>query len=128
MDGGAFQTSNVFTNVTSGIHSIVVIDTKGKCGVVTLIAHVLRYPHYFTPNGDGYNDTWAIWDLAYQTKARIFIYDRYGKLIKQISPTGQGWDGTYNGEMLPSTDYWFEVFYKLNGIDQEYKSHFSLKR
>lgn len=128
MDGGTIQASNVFSNVTGGIHSIVVTDTKGKCGVITLTAHVLRYPHYFTPNGDGYNDTWTIWDLAYQTKARIFIYDRFGKLIKQISPTGQGWDGTYNGELLPSTDYWFEVFYKLNGIDQEYKSHFSLKR
>lgn len=128
LDGGAFQTSNVFPNVSAGIHSVIVTDTKGKCGLVKLTAHVLKYPHYFTPNGDGYNDTWTIWDLAYQTKARIFIYDRYGKLIKQISPTGQGWDGTYNGELLPATDYWFEVFYNLNGVDQEFKSHFSLKR
>lgn len=128
MDGGPIQTSTIFSNVSSGIHTIVISDTKGKCGVTTLTAHVLRYPHYFTPNGDGYNDTWTIWDLAYQTKARIFIYDRHGKLIKQIGATGKGWDGTYNGELLPSTDYWFEVFYQLNGTDQEFKSHFSLKR
>ena len=128
MDGGLSQTSNVFQDVASGEHIIHVIDTKGACGDIVLIGHVLRYPHYFTPNGDGIHDTWNIWDLSYQPTARIFIFDRYGKFLKEMGPAGQGWDGTFNGEMLPSTDYWFQVYYKLNQKEQLFKAHFSMKR
>ena len=39
------------------------------------------------PNNDGFNDTWNIIGLAdYDPAARIYIFDRYGKLLKQISP------------------------------------------
>jgi gliding motility-associated-like protein len=38
-----------------------------------------------------------------------------------------GWDGTYNGQLLPSTDYWFTVQYQEQGT-KEFKAHFSLKR
>ena len=49
-------------------------------------------------NGDGFNDTWNIKDLEEQTTAVIYIYDRYGKLIKQIVPSNPFWDGTFEGE------------------------------
>jgi gliding motility-associated-like protein len=63
-----------------------------------------------------------------QEEAVIFIYDRYGKLIKQIRPRGPGWDGIYNDHALPSTDYWFEVRYTKDNSTNVFKSHFSLKR
>ena len=50
------------------------------------------------------------------------------KLIKQISRNGPGWDGTYNGTPLPSTDYWFIVSYQYNGEERTYKAHFTMKR
>ncbi|HEX8561649.1 MAG TPA: T9SS type B sorting domain-containing protein, partial [Flavobacterium sp.] len=62
---------------------------------------------------------------------KIYIFDRYGKLLKQISPaTGPagGWDGTFTGQLMPSTDYWFTVYYNENGTNKEFKAHFSLKR
>ena len=58
----------------------------------------------------------------------IYIYDRYGKLLKQISINGEGWDGTYNGNDLISDDYWFKIIYVENGIEKQFKAHFSLKR
>ncbi|RXR21542.1 T9SS type B sorting domain-containing protein, partial [Flavobacterium stagni] len=82
---------------------------------------------YFTPNGDGIHDTWNIVGLQ-NTTAKIYIFDRYGKLIKQISPSSLGWDGTYNGYLAPSTDYWFKVEYDEGGVMKEFKAHFSLKR
>ena len=88
----------------------------------------MKYPKFFTPNGDGLNETWNIWDLANQPDDIINIYDRYGKFIKQINTGGQGWDGNYNGQPLPSTDYWFQVFYRSNTTQQEFKAHFTLKR
>jgi gliding motility-associated-like protein len=127
LDHGLYQDSNVFTNVAPGIHTIIVTDTNG-CTNLTTTVLVLGYPNFFTPNDDTYNDTWNIIGLNNQPDARIHIYDRYGKYIKQISPSTEGWDGTMNGHLLPSTDYWFTVEYKENGKSKEFKSHFSLVR
>ncbi|HLA54746.1 MAG TPA: T9SS type B sorting domain-containing protein, partial [Flavobacterium sp.] len=89
---------------------------------------IIDYPPYFTPNGDGVHDTWNIWSLRDQPSTKIYIFDRYGKFLKQISPEGLGWDGTFNGKPLPSTDYWFTVYYPETGKTTEFKAHFSLKR
>jgi gliding motility-associated-like protein len=128
LDDGIFQTSNVFSDVDSGQHAITIRDIKGKCDNQILFANVLKYPKFFTPNNDGFNDTWNITDLAIQADAVINIFDRYGKLLKRLSPSGVGWDGTFNGSPLPATDYWFQTYYTQNGIAQVFKSHFSLKR
>ena len=126
IDGGAFQESNVFTGVSPGEHTITVIDSQG-CTYLQETVLVIDYPNFFTPNGDGYNDTWNIIGLN-QPEAKLYIFDRYGKLIKQLSTTGPGWDGTYNGEQLPSTDYWFSLEYLENGVAKEFKAHFAMKR
>jgi len=128
LDDGDFQTDNVFHNVDSGEHAITIKDTKANCDNLILFAKVLKYPKFFTPNGDGYNDTWNIPDLAYEPDAFISIFDRYGKLLKRIKPSGMGWDGNFNGEELPSTDYWFSATYTKDGVIQEFKAHFSMKR
>lgn len=127
LDGGSWQDSNVFQNVTSGTHTITVRD-KNDCGSATTEALVVNYPHFFTPNGDGHNDTWNIKDLKDQLTSKISIFDRYGKLITRITPNGQGWDGMYQGKLMPSTDYWFTVNYTENGQEKEFRAHFAMKR
>ncbi len=124
LDNGALQSSNVFTNVSSGLHTITVVDTQG-CTYLTYEVYVIEYPQYFTPNGDGYNDTWFIAGL--QATDKINIFDRYGKFIKQLQGE-ESWDGTYNQQQLSSTDYWFTVDYTENGNPKQFKAHFSLKR
>ena len=129
IDNGPTQTSNVFTNVDPGSHTVTVTDENG-CTNLSKPVNIIGYPTYFTPNGDGFHDTWNIVGLG--SSAKVFIFDRYGKLVKQISPTGEGWDGTLNGEPLSSTDYWFTVDYTEDyptvGTSKVFKSHFSLKR
>ena len=127
IDGGVFQSSNVFFGLSSGTHTINVKDAEG-CTNLTNQTKIIDYPKYFTPNGDGHNDSWNISGLNDQPDAKIFIYDRYGKLIKEISTVGNGWDGTYNGKALPATDYWFTVEYTENNINKLFKAHFGLKR
>lgn len=128
LDNGPFQDSPVFNNVSSGLHTISVRDRNG-CGTTTIQAVVINYPKYFTPNGDGYHDTWNITNLFNQPSAVIIIYDRYGKILKQIKPNGNGWDGTYNGNMMPSDDYWFTVNYTdENQVSREFRAHFAMKR
>ena len=123
-----WQSSNIFTDLPNGSYVVYVRDIQG-CGLLnsgTLFA--LTYPNFFTPNGDGYHDTWNIANLNPSYEAKIFIYDRYGKLIRQVNPNGEGWDGTFAGQQLPATDYWFRIEYKENGTAKEFKSHFSLIR
>jgi gliding motility-associated-like protein len=127
LDDEGFQESNVFTGVSAGLHTVTVIDTQG-CTYLTIEVLVIDYPPFFTPNGDGFNDTWNIFSLNGQTNVKIYIFDRYGKLLKQISPQGQGWDGRFNGAELPSTDYWFTVDYLENEQPKTFKAHFSLIR
>jgi gliding motility-associated-like protein len=127
LDGGAYQDSNVFEGIRGGEYEVTVNDKNG-CGVATSSILVVDYPKYFTPNGDGFHDSWNIINDPRVPLEEIYIYDRYGKFLKQISPTGNGWTGYYNGKPLPSSDYWFTVFYTRDGIQLEYKGHFTLKR
>lgn len=84
----------------------------------------LPYPKFFTPNNDGYNDTWTI-DFTYLApNTGIRIFDRYGKLLKELH-NNDAWNGTYIGRNEPASDYWFTVT-RLNGT--EFRGHFSLKR
>uniref|UniRef100_UPI002A7EC3F0 T9SS type B sorting domain-containing protein n=1 Tax=Flavobacterium sp. TaxID=239 RepID=UPI002A7EC3F0 len=127
IDDEALQSSNIFTGVSAGLHTITVVDTQG-CTYLTQEVMVIDYPHYFTPNGDGINDHWNIIGLKDQPGAKLYIFDRYGKLIKQISTTGQGWDGTLNGQLLPSTDYWFTIEFVEGGQQRVFRAHFSMIR
>jgi gliding motility-associated-like protein len=133
LDDGPRQTSPIFENVSLGEHIITIWDTKGgvasSCDPLVLTeVQTIDYPHYFTPNGDGINDYWNIVGLSNQISAKIYIFDRQGKLIKQISPQSKGWDGTYNGNLMISTDYWFTVDYSEAGAEKQFKAHFTLKR
>ncbi|RNC86683.1 MAG: gliding motility-associated C-terminal domain-containing protein, partial [Winogradskyella sp.] len=129
LDNGPWQLNNEFTNVTGGLHTVFVRDING-CGMFSEDIVIIDYPKFFTPNGDGTNDTWKISGIETQAAAVIYIYDRYGKLLKQLSPTSQGWDGTYNGNPMPSNDYWFTLEYRENLTNETrtLSSHFSLKR
>lgn len=126
IDNQTYQESNFFNNLLPGIHTVYVKDKNG-CGITNQEVSVLGIPPYFTPNGDGYNDYWNIkgFNRSKNTSTKIRIYDRYGKLIKQISPISLGWDGTYNGNQLPSEDYWYSIELEDGRI---LKGHFALKR
>jgi gliding motility-associated-like protein len=123
IDGTYFQDSNQFLNIISGQYTVHVRDKNG-CGTVTDEVYLLMYPKFFTPNGDGFNDTWKIKFSDNEIGLSIQLFDRYGKFIKELTQNNS-WDGMLNGHELPATDYWFVVT-RSNG--KEYRGHFSLKR
>jgi gliding motility-associated-like protein len=127
IDNGPWQNSNVFLGVSSGLHTIHITDIEG-CTSFTDTVTIINYPKCFTPNGDGFNDTWNVIGFGINSNAKLSIFDQYGKLIKQISSDETGWDGTFNNQMLPATDYWFTIQYSENMIEKLFKAHFSLKR
>lgn|GEM_PF-551325 len=131
LNNGPSQESNMFTDVPAGLHTITVSDPRG-CGAVQEDILVMGYPKFFTPNGDGSNDLWQIQGIEMLNNPQVFIYDRFGKLISQLDSRNPGWDGTFKGLEMPSSDYWFRLTYTdSTGQDVEARylsSHFSLKR
>ncbi len=121
-----YQKSHIFDNVFPGIYHINVKDIKNDCGTRSAKAYVIGFPRFFTPNNDGINDTWQIYGISneHQPHTKIRIFNRYGKLVKQIDPIGKGWDGTINGDKLPVDDYWFVVKLQDGSV---FKDHFTLK-
>jgi gliding motility-associated-like protein len=123
LDGLNFQDNPLFTNVAIGEYFITIQD-KNKCGkVVSNKIFVLDFPKFFTPNDDGINDYWKINNL--NKKSTIDIYDRFGKFLYQINANSNGWNGTFNEQMLLADDYWFVLTLENNRI---IKNHFALKR
>ncbi|OCB70735.1 hypothetical protein B0A79_13885 [Flavobacterium piscis] len=124
-ENGYYQKENSFENVLAGTHTVYIKDQNG-CGTVSKEVAVFGIPNFFTPNQDSYNDYWNIEGIdASNAKTTIQIFDRYGKLLKQITPMSQGWDGTYLGTQMPADDYWYVI--KL-GDNRIFKGHFALKR
>jgi gliding motility-associated-like protein len=126
-ENGIYQESNSFENVAAGIHAVYVKDIKADCGVVSEAISVLGFPKFFTPNGDTKNDTWQIsgFSLEFPVTAKVEVFNRYGKLITVLDQNNPSWDGTYNGEVLPMSDYWFFADLMDGRI---YRGHFTLKR
>ena len=100
----------MFGDVPPGNHVISVREING-CGITSSESFFLiGYPRFFTPNSDGYNDTWNLINNGTINIKSLYVFDRYGKLIKQLNPnTQEGWDGNYNGKAMPADDYWFRV-------------------
>lgn len=125
IDGIFYQDSPEFSNIAAGSY-LAYAREKNGCNISNpFLFYILDYPHYFTPNGDGYNDTWTIKNLNLLPQATINIFNRYGKLLKQSNSPAFSWNGTLNNYLLPADDYWFSLVFE-NG--KNIKGHFSLKR
>ncbi|MDD7885129.1 T9SS type B sorting domain-containing protein [Flavivirga sp. 57AJ16] len=123
---GFYRDEPFFEQVKAGIYTLFVRDKKG-CGTASIDISVIGYPKFFTPNNDGFNDYWQIKGVntQFQPNSSIYIFDRYGKLIKQLATSSNGWDGSFNGERLSSDDYWFKVILQDG---RTFMGHFTLKR
>ncbi len=123
LDGLLYQTSNIFNNLNGGTYTVFGREIEG-CGYFEKEVFILNYPRFFTPNNDGYNDVWQIIGIS-NNKYYLYIFDRYGKLLKTLDNNNNYWDGNYNGDKMPSTDYWFIINFE-DGLSKE--GHFSLLR
>lgn len=124
MDGLTYQDNSVLKDLLPGEYQIFIRD-KNNCSVISEKVFLMMYRNFFTPNGDGINDYWNIIGSSGRTNVQIMIYDRYGKLVKNLRGDSIGWDGTFNNNPMPSSDYWFEL---ITEEGKKLKGHFSLKR
>jgi gliding motility-associated-like protein len=125
IDGELFVDFNQFSRIPSGQYTAFVRDKNG-CNLVPQDFSIFSIAKYFTPNNDGLNDLWEIKEMQNFPNSSVAIFNRYGKLLKQINYGSPGWNGTFNSVPLPADDYWYVL--KLEDSKPEIKGHFSLKR
>lgn len=130
LNNGSWQNDQIFTGIPGGTHRISARERNGCGNAVSLQFRLIGYQRFFTPNSDGYNDTWNVINDDNSSIRKVLIFDRYGKLLKDLNPSSRGWDGTFNGMEMPADDYWFRIEYMdpETGAMKEFKSHFTLKR
>jgi len=83
---------------------------KGSGEVTVKVYTKLYMPNAFTPNQDGKDDIFRIppaiattFDITY-----FSVYDRWGNKIFSTADSMQGWDGTYQGQLVDQGNYvWF---------------------
>lgn len=128
---GPYVDDNIFRGLEPGSHTFYVRDKNG-CGIAekrfTQDLTLEGFPKFFTPNGDNINDFWQFiqppnGDVV--VLQSIYIFNRYGALLKEISQNSLGWDGNFNGRPLPAGEYWFRA---VDDSNREIKGHFTLKR
>ena len=121
--------NNVYFINQTDTYTVIVTDDNGCTDTKTIFIEFfdVEIPDYFTPGGDGTNDTWSPNYLDNYPNAVTYVFDRYSRKIITLRP-GETWDGTYMGNELPSGDYWYVL--KLNGETdaREFVGNFTLYR
>ncbi len=130
IDAQAPDANDIKHDLTFTSHVVFVSDAYGckTSQQFELNAPEIYIPIIVTPGTDGVNDKWVVPNLAeLYPNAIVSIYDRYGKLLAQyLGADTDGWDCTYNGHDMPSTDYWYQI--TIEEINREYVGHFTLIR
>ncbi|SDL41109.1 T9SS type B sorting domain-containing protein [Kriegella aquimaris] len=127
--GESTGTENVFTTNESTTVTVEVRDQNGCVASVTIpfeFTGMLEIPNFFTPDGDNNNDVWFPGNRDLFPDIEVKIYDRYGRVVAELDQV-TNWDGTYDGNNVPTGDYWYVV----NANDKSklrYVGHFTLYR
>ena len=102
------QTYNFRLDVSSNFGC----GTSGDEMTVT-VYETVKVPNTFTPNGDGYNDTWDIELLKNFTEASVEVYNTAGSLVYKSNGYSQPWDGKRNGQVVPAGTYYYTIDLKV---------------
>ena len=123
-------TDNVYYINQTGTYTVTVIDQNGCEATAEIYMEFMDidFPKYFTPDGDGMNDIWIPDNIEGFPDVLIKIYDRYGRVVEEMTRNVKGWDGNYDGKPLPTGDYWYVVRLQGEQDNREFVGHFTLYR
>jgi gliding motility-associated-like protein len=77
--------------------------------------YALILPDFFSPNGDGVNDTWVIGEIQRYSTNQVWVYDATGNLVFNQKQYGNDWGGTNDGQVLPKASYLYMIDADGNG-------------
>uniref|UniRef100_UPI0035632A95 T9SS type B sorting domain-containing protein n=1 Tax=Zeaxanthinibacter enoshimensis TaxID=392009 RepID=UPI0035632A95 len=129
-DGRNNGDRNTFFINRSDVYTVTVEDANG-CTMSAEIAMEfvdIEIPNFFTPDGDGHNDTWIPRNIEGFPNMLTIIFDRYGREVYRMDHKNKGWDGFYKETELPSGDYWYLIKLRGENDPRELIGHFTLYR
>lgn len=109
----------------TAVFSLQVGGKACEVSVKVLDSEIFKVSDYFSPNGDGVNDYWTIPELDLLPGSRVFIFDRFGRVLVEYSGTAFRWDGLINNIPAPVDSYWYLI--KINE-NESLKGSFTLMR
>ena len=120
-----------FPEGVPGVYSVMLaVETERGCVDTTtlyfnVVHDILFYaPNAFTPDGDEFNQVWKpeitgidIYDFELE------IYNRWGEVIWENHDPSVGWDGTFNGKIMPVGTYVWRA--RVNKLYNDDKAEFN---
>ncbi len=111
---------NFVEDLPAGVHSFYVVANHTTLGtsnpgpstavILKLYSGLLKPNNILTPNGDGKNDVWKVENLTIMyPNNEVIVYDKVGKVVYRSKNYQSNWDGTYNGQILPTGSYYYEL-------------------
>jgi gliding motility-associated-like protein len=125
------STENI-TDLFAGTYDLLITDDFGcqksyEFIVETVDIECVSVVNTFTPNGDGYNDTWVLQNLELYPEAVVKVFNRWGNLLFESSGEYTPWDGSYKGTALPAEVYYYVIVLN-NGLDNQYTGSLTIIR
>lgn len=114
-------TLNTVANPTvTTTYTITVTNSQGCIAnddvTVTVIPYCIRVKNAFTPNGDGINETWEVYDqFDCLTNVSVNVFNRYGHLVFSDRNYRNKWTGIYQNKPIPDGTYYGVVEFTLVG-------------
>ncbi|MCP9753245.1 gliding motility-associated C-terminal domain-containing protein [Ferruginibacter sp. HRS2-29] len=104
--------------------------TSSDQALVTVVPYCIKVKNAFTPNGDGNNDLWQIYDdYGCLKNVTVHIFNRYGNKVYESRDYRNNWDGRYKGKSLPDATYYAVIdFTLINGKLVTIKSDVTILR
>jgi gliding motility-associated-like protein len=119
--------SPVATPDTNMLYYVKVTNKYGCSAIDSVkidVAPTLYVPNAFTPNGDGLNEVFRPKCWGY-ISMEVYIFDRWGTLLRHWTGFEDGWDGTFRGRkvqedvyiyMLKATTYTHNQIEKIGSV------------
>lgn len=126
------STMNEVDELVSGEYSVYIKDNHNNDTTIYFtIDELICEPvpeNHFTPNGDGYNDTWSIGRLENFPTFELFVYNRWGQQVHHQANSFIPWNGFSFGIPLPDATYYYVLFFSRSDKNKFIKGDVSILR
>lgn len=115
--------THVFSDTGTYFARLIVLNSYGCLDTafrrIDIHPHsTLFAPNCFTPNGDGKNDIFKP-EFTEMTNIQVWIFNRWGELLKSWDSLDGYWDGYYKGNACEQDVY----VYKIKGLGDDGKNY-----
>ncbi|MFT3910525.1 MAG: choice-of-anchor L domain-containing protein [Ferruginibacter sp.] len=116
------------------VYTITVTNTSGCSAsdelIVKIVPVCIKVRNAFTPNGDGINDRWLVYDdFSCLQNVKVQVFNRYGSKVFESNDYRNTWEGRFGSKTLPDGTYYAIIeFTMLSGKTRTVKTDVTILR